>query len=70
MSHIGGEALDGGDAVVKRFGHVLQGGRQIADFVLAGGEIGNAAPRLAADAVRRAHVAEALSFRINAKAAA
>ena len=41
MGHIGGEGLDGVDAAIKRFCHVAQSAREVADFVFAVGEVGN-----------------------------
>jgi hypothetical protein len=41
MRHVGGEALDGLDAVIERVGHAAQGATEMADLVAAVGEIGD-----------------------------
>ena len=46
VRHVGGEALDGLDAIVKGAGHVAQGAGEMADLVRAGGEIRDLHPRL------------------------
>ena len=41
MGHIGGEAFDGVHAFPERLGHVLEAFRQVADFIVAAGKIGD-----------------------------
>ena len=53
VADIGGEALDRLDAGIERVGHVAQRDRQIADLVLAVGEIGDLLAAL--DAAPHAH---------------